>query len=345
MRYKLLGSSGLRVSELCLGTMTFGSEQTWGATREESQRIFERFASAGGQFLDTANCYADGASERLLGDFIASDRQRFVLGSKYSLTMRRDDPNAGGNHRKNMVASLEASLKRLRTDYLDIYWVHAWDFVTPAEEVMRALDDLVRAGKILYAGISDTPAWIVSHANVLASLRGWSPFIGIQILYSLMERTAERELLPMARALGLGVTAWRPLGAGILTGKYGASASSEPKRLGAGDARLSDSNLLVGQQVREIANEVGRTPAQVALNWLRQQPGSIIPIVGVRTAKQLEENLGSLDFTLDSQQIERLSALSKIELGFPHDFLATDRFRRLLFGDTLPSLDTAGRSK
>jgi aryl-alcohol dehydrogenase-like predicted oxidoreductase len=339
MHYQLLGKSGLRVSELCLGTMTFGAEQSWGSSREESRRIFDKFAEAGGQFLDTANCYADGASERLLGDFVATDRHRFVLATKYSLSMRRDDPNAGGNHRKNMVASLEASLQRLQTDYIDVFWVHAWDFVTPAEEVMRGLDDLVRAGKILYCGISDTPAWIVAHAHTLAILRGWSPFIGLQILYSLMERTAERELLPMARGLGLSVTAWRALGSGILTGKY-SDVVGEPKRVPAGDPRLSEKNVSVGEQVREFARSIGRSPAQVALNWVRQQSGSIIPIIGARTLQQLQDNLGALEFTLDPAQVERLSALTRIELGFPHDFLTTDRFRGLLFGDTFSKLRT-----
>nr|HMQ54595.1 aldo/keto reductase [Anaerolineae bacterium] len=220
MRYKLLGRSGLRVSELALGTMTFGEEWGWGASKEESKKIFDAYAEAGGNFVDTANRYTEGTSEKFVGDFIAADREHFVVATKYTLFMRRDDPNFSGNHRKNMVQALEASLKRLKTDYVDLYWVHAWDYTTPVEEVMRGLDDLVRSGKVLYIGISDTPAWIVSQANTMADLRGWSRFVGLQLRYSLIDRTVERELLPMARALDLGVTPWSVLGSGVLTGKY-----------------------------------------------------------------------------------------------------------------------------
>ncbi|MDJ0854760.1 MAG: aldo/keto reductase, partial [Desulfobacterales bacterium] len=211
MRYRLLGHSGLRVSELCLGAMTFGDDRGWGASPAESRRIFDAFAEAGGNFIDTADIYTAGTSEKLVGEFVAGDRERFVLATKYSNSAPVGDPNAAGNHRKNMVQSLEASLKRMQLDYIDLYWLHAWDFMTPVEEVMRAFDDLVRAGKILYAGISDTPAWIVSRADALADFRGWSRFVAIQVEYSLVERTVERELLPMAKALDLGVTAWSPL--------------------------------------------------------------------------------------------------------------------------------------
>jgi aryl-alcohol dehydrogenase-like predicted oxidoreductase len=200
MRYKLLGKSGLRVSELALGTMTFGEEWGWGASKEESRHIFEAYVAAGGNFIDTANRYTEGTSEKFVGEFVAPERDKFVVATKYTLFMRRNDPNAAGNQRKNMVQSLEASLKRLGTDYVDLYWVHAWDFMTPVEEVLRALDDMVRAGKILYVGISDTPAWVVSQANMLAELRGWTRFVGLQLPYSLIERTPERELLPMACA-------------------------------------------------------------------------------------------------------------------------------------------------
>ena len=220
MRYKLLGNSGLRVSELCLGTMTFGEDWGWGASKEDSRALFDAYREAGGNFIDTANFYTGGTSERFVGEFIASERDRFVVATKYTLTMRPGDPNASGNHRKNMIQSVEASLRRLGTDYIDLYWLHAWDYLTPVEEVMRGLDDLVRAGKVLYVGVSDTPAWIVSQANTLAALRGWTPFVGLQIEYSLIERTVERELLPMAEAFGLTILAWSPLGSGVLTGKY-----------------------------------------------------------------------------------------------------------------------------
>ena len=220
MKYYLLGRSGLRVSEICLGAMTFGEEWGWGASKDECRKIFNAYVDAGGNFIDTANKYTEGTSEKYIGEFIASDRDRFVLATKYTSNTRRGDPNAGGNHRKSMVQSLEASLQRLNTDYVDLYWVHAWDQTTPVEEMMRALDDMIKAGKILYAGISDAPAWVVSQANTLANLRGWTEFTGLQIEYSLIERTPERELLPMASALDIGVTAWSPLGNGLLTGKY-----------------------------------------------------------------------------------------------------------------------------
>ena len=225
MRYKLLGRSGLRVSELALGTMTFGPEWGWGASKDESRRMFDAYAEAGGNFLDTANRYTEGTSERYVGEFIASDRDHWVVATKDTLWMRRDDPNFSGNHRKNMVQALDASLKRLGTDYIDLYWVHAWDFTTPTSEVMRALDDMVRAGKVLHVGISDTPAWVVSRANTLAELRGWSPFVALQLRYSLIDRTAERDLIPMARAMDMAITPWSILGAGTLTGKYSRGAT------------------------------------------------------------------------------------------------------------------------
>jgi len=227
MKYYLLGKSGLRVSEICLGTMTFGNEWGWGASKDESRKIFDAYVDAGGNFIDTANIYTEGTSEKYIGDFISSDRDRFVIATKYTSNTRVGDPNSGGNHRKNMVQSLEASLKRLNTDYIDLYWVHAWDPTTPVEEMMRALDDMVKSGKILYIGISDAPAWIVSQANTLANLKGWTEFVGIQIEYSLIERTSERELIPMANALDIGITAWSPLGSGVLTGKYNKSSKED----------------------------------------------------------------------------------------------------------------------
>ena len=221
MRYKLFGRTGLRVSELCLGAMTFGEDWGWGAPKDECARILEAYAEAGGNFIDTANFYTDGSSERIVGELVAPERDRWVLATKYALNVRPDDPNAGGSHRKSLVQALDASLRRLRSDYVDIYWVHVWDAFTPAEEVVRALDDVVRAGKVLYVGISDTPAWLVSQAVTLADLRGWTRFAGLQVPYSLVWRDVERDLLPMARALDLAVTTWAPLGGGLLTGRYG----------------------------------------------------------------------------------------------------------------------------
>ena len=340
MRYKLLGNSGLRVSELCLGTMTFGEDWGWGADKEESRAVFQAFAEAGGNFLDTANIYTNGTSETLVGEFVKGDREKWVIATKYSLNTRPGDVNACGNHRKNLFQAVEASLKRLGTDYIDLLWLHIWDSLTPMEEVMRAFDDLVRMGKVLYIGISDSPAWIVSQANTLATLRGWTPFIGLQIEYSLKERTPERELLPMAKALNIGVTAWSPLGGGVLTGKY-----NQPNPV---DGRLSmtdqpfqilDRDLKIAETVLEIAREIGKSPAQVALNWLRNRPNSVIPIIGARRLSQLQDNLACVDFNLTGEQLQRLDNISAISLGFPHELLASQFVRDILLGGVAAQLD------
>src|ERR1700752_3606430 len=231
MKYRLLGNSGLRVSEAALGTMTFGEDWGWGATKDEARKVYDSFREAGGNFIDTANLYTNGASESFLGEFMEGHRESVVLATKYTNAMPGTDPNAGGNQRKNMMQSVEASLKRLRTDYIDLYWVHIWDRLTPVEEVMRGLDDLVRQGKVLYVGISDAPAWWIAQANTLAELRGWTQFIGLQIEYSLVERTVERELIPMAKALNLGVLAWSPLAHGVLTGKYHGEGKADGARM------------------------------------------------------------------------------------------------------------------
>jgi aryl-alcohol dehydrogenase-like predicted oxidoreductase len=343
MRYKLLGKSGLRVSELCLGTMGFGGGASWGSSKEESQRIFHTFADAGGNFIDTANTYTEGLSEIYLGEMLTPRRHGFVLATKYSLSVDANEVNSCGNHRKNMIQALEASLKRLRTDYIDLYWVHAWDFMTSVEEVMRALDDMVRAGKILYAGISDTPAWIVSQANTLASLRGWTPFVGLQIRYSLIDRAAERDLLPMAQAFDIGVTIWGALGGGLLSGKYLNNQSpNEPKRLAAGDPGLNERNLKISEEVKRVADRIDKTPSQVSLNWVRQSRACMIPIIAGRTVAQIEDNLGCVDFTLQEEFVRTLNEASGIDLGFPHDLLAADRFKKRLFGETLPLIDAGG---
>src|SRR5262245_54211117 len=229
MRYRLLGNSGLRVSEVALGAMTFGEEWGWGTAKGEARKVYNAFREAGGNFIDTANLYTSGSSESFLGEFMQGHRQSVVLATKYTNAAPGTDPNAAGNQRKNMMQSVDASLKRLQTDYIDLYWVHIWDQLTPVEEVMRGLDDLVSAGKVLNVGISDAPAWWIAQANTLASLRGWSPFIAMQIEYSLIERTVERELIPLAKALNVGVTAWSPLAGGVLTGKYHGQVSSDQK--------------------------------------------------------------------------------------------------------------------
>jgi aryl-alcohol dehydrogenase-like predicted oxidoreductase len=344
MKYRLFGRSGLRVSELALGTMTFGEEWGWGATKEESRRIFDEFVGAGGNFIDTANRYTEGTSEKLVGEFVALDRERFVIATKYTLYMRRDDPNFSGNHRKNLIQSLEASLKRLGTDYVDIYWLHAWDFTTPIDEVMRSLDDLVRSGKVRYIGISDTPAWIVSQANTIADFRGWTPFVGLQIRYSLIDRTPEADLLPMARALDLAVTPWSVLGAGVLSGKYTRGPAPHEGRAKDGAARV-ERNIEIARAVAAVAEECGCTPAQAAINWVRQQPGVVIPLLGGRNIAQIKDNLGALDFTLGPEHLKRLDEASRIDLGFPHNFLDKDVVRNLVYGGTYDRIENHRRAR
>jgi aryl-alcohol dehydrogenase-like predicted oxidoreductase len=337
MRYKLLGKSGLRVSELALGTMTFGEEWGWGASKEESKKVFDAYANAGGNFIDTANRYTEGTSEKFVGEFIKTDRNHFVLATKYTLKTKSGDPNYSGNHRKNMMNAIDESLKRLNTEYIDLYYLHAWDFTTPEDEILRGLDDLVRAGKIHYIGISDTPAWIVSRMNAIAELRGWTQFVALQIKYSLLERTVERELLPMARKLDLAVTPWAVIGGGILTGKYNKNKNED------GRAQLHKSikegNLKIAGEVIKIADEIGCSPVQVAINWVRQQPGVIIPILGARTEEQLQDNVDCLKFKLNDDQISKLNEVSKIELGFPHTFLSSDNIRDITFSGTFDQID------
>ncbi len=339
MRFKLLGKSGLRVSELCLGTMTFGEDWGWGAPLDESRRMFEAYVEAGGNFIDTANYYTEGTAERFVGEFIAAERDRFVVSTKYTLFKRRGDPNACGNQRKNLVQAIEASLKQLKTDYIDIYWIHAWDQMTPVEEIVRALDDMVRAGKVLYVGASDTPAWVIAHANTLADLRGWSRFIGLQAPYNLLERELEADIFPMARAFDVGVLTWGPLSSGKLTGKHSEGQTSDTKRMRS--VTLTDREAAIIDTTIQIAQETGHTPSQVAINWIRQQQhrAQIIPIIGARTLEQFKDNLGCLDFTLAPEQVQRLGAASQIELWFPHDFLAADTPKKLIYGGTYDLID------
>lgn len=331
MKLKTFGKSGLRVSELCLGTMTFGEEINWGASKAVSRQIFEKFSEAGGNFIDTANYYTAGTSERMLGEFMASRRDEYVLATKYTLAMNPDVANHAGNSRKNMMQSVEASLKRLKTDYLDILYVHAWDKLTPIEEMMRAFDDLVRSGKVMYIGVSDFPAWQVSKANMLAELKGWSSFIGLQIEYSLAERSAERDLLPMADDSQMAVAAWSPLAAGLLTGKYNKEGEINGRLDRAKSIRLKEDNLRIAQNVVDIADEIGSSPSQVAINWVMQHSERIFPIIGARTPEQLEDNLGAPQLTLSDEHKRQLDEVSAIERGFPHDFL--DRMGKVINGN------------
>jgi aryl-alcohol dehydrogenase-like predicted oxidoreductase len=341
MRYKLLGRSGLRVSELCLGAMTFGEDWGWGAPREECEKMVRAFVEAGGNFIDTANHYTNGSSERIVGEIIRPAREQFVVATKYSLSPRPDDPNGGGNHRKSLVQSLEGSLRRLGTDYIDLYWVHAWDALTPTEEMMRALDDVVRAGKVLYVGISDAPAWVVAQANTLADLRGWSRFVGLQVPYSLIERAVERDLLPMAKALDITVAAWGVLGGGALTGKYEAGRPRPAgNRLSEGpwaDSILTERALAIAAEVKRVAAAIDRTPSQVALAWVLAQRarGVVVPILGARRLSQLQDNLGALSVEIPPDAMARLDEASRIPLGFPHDF----RGLQFIYGNTRDRID------
>ena len=340
MRYRVFGRSGLKVSELCLGTMTFGEDWGFGASKEESRKQFDVFAAAGGNFIDTANVYTKGTSERFVGEFVKSDRDKFVVATKYSIATRFDDINAWGNSRKNMVQSVDASLERLGLDRIDLYWVHVADHITPVDEMMRALDDVVRAGKVVYVGVSDTPAWQVAQANTLAELRGWNRFVGLQIEYSLIERTPERELLPMADALGLAITPWGPIGGGVLSGKYSSSwDASDSKRVSANKHRFSERNMKIAGEVAAVARDLSRSSTQVALAWaMGRGLHGTIPIIGARTAAQLEDSLGAVDLTLSNEMLVRLDDVSKVDLGFPHDFLARPSMARTLRGDLGPKL-------
>lgn len=319
MRYTTFGRTGLRVSELVLGAMTFGEQGGVGAPIEQCRRILGAYEDAGGNMIDTAINYRGGASEEIVGELLRGRRDRFVLATKYTVTRDAADPNGGGNHRKNLRLSLETSLRRLRTEYVDVYWVHIWDRHTPVEETLRALDDAVTAGKVLYAGISDAPAWVVSRANTLAQWRGWTPFAGLQVPYSLLNRDAERELLPMASSFGMTVTAWSPLGGGVLSGKYDSPDSSAQSRLDRG--AISERDLGIARVVRSVADELGATPAQVALAWTRLRPG-VLPMIGARTYAQIVDNLACTELTLTQEQADRLAAATGFVPGFPADFIA-----------------------
>jgi aryl-alcohol dehydrogenase-like predicted oxidoreductase len=330
MNYKLLGRSGLKVSELCLGTMGFGTEGGWGADKDDSFAIMDAYANAGGNFLDTANMYKLGTSEKIIGEYLTgNDRDFFVLATKYSLKDNTTNPNASGNNRKNMIRSVEESLKRLKTDFIDLFYLHIWDDITPIDEVMRGMDDLVRQGKVNYIAISDTPAWIISKGNTLAELMGWSQFIALQVEYSLIARTPERDLIPMAKHFGMTVTPWAPLGGGVLTGKY---ISGEQGRIKPESKRLNDRAVEITKAVVSIADELGVSPGNVALKWTMQQGFSCIPIVGATKLSQLEDNLKTVDVTLSDEQLKRLDDASAIELGFPGEFFREDAVKMNTFG-------------
>ena len=345
MKYQLLGNTGLRVSELCLGTMTFGEDWGWGADKTTSQTIYHRFIDAGGNFVDTADAYTNGTSETFLGEFMQGHRSQVVLATKYTDELNPDnkDPNAAGNSRKNLMQSVEGSLRRLKTDYIDLLWVHSWDFMTPVQEVMRGLDDLVRQGKVLYIGISDAPAWVIAEANLLAELRGLTPLAAMQVEYNLVERTPERELIPLAKARNLSVVGWSPLASGILTGKYsknGNGSNGNSRRLDDAPFKAqSDKNLRIGDHVVAMAQEMNVSPSQLAIRWVMQR--GVIPILGARTEKHYQDNIGVLDFTIPDEPMERLNKISQIELGFPLDFLI--QTRNATFGSTYDKIEAKSK--
>jgi len=324
--YVSLGKSGLRVSPLCLGAMTFGEEWGWGSTPTISARILDRYIERGGNFIDTANGYTKGHSEKIIGDHLgrhSSQRDRAVIATKFFTNMYSGDPNGGGASRKAIIESCHQSLRRLQTDYIDLYWMHAWDRFTPIEETMRVLDDLVTAGKVRYIGFSDTPAWKVTQAQVTALLRGWAPLVALQLEYNLIERTIEGELIPAALEFGLGVTPWSPLKSGVLSGKYTREnvAQANPGRGPRVSNNLTEQTFGILDVLYTVAREADSTPARVALHWIQARPGVASTIIGARTPEQLEDNLGALDVQLTPAQTAALEEVSRPKLNFPHDFV------------------------
>ncbi|MBJ3776326.1 aldo/keto reductase [Acuticoccus mangrovi] len=349
MKTTFLGHTGLRVSELCLGTMTFGTETGWGADMDESRAIFDAYVAAGGNFIDTANLYTGGTSERFVGDFVKGERDRFVIATKYTASSDKTDPNAGGNQRKNLVRSLDASLKRLGTDYVDLYFVHMFDGFTPIEETLRALDDQVRAGKVLYVGFSDFPAWMVAKADTLASLTGLTRPACIQIEYNLAMRDAERELIPMADALGLSVMDWSPLGAGALSGKivrpdpeenYTGRVASGAVARNFDKYRSERANAIVRELIA-AAGALGTTPSRLAIAWLRAKSDIHIPIVGARSVRHVEDNLAAAELAVPVEIMARLDRASPPDLGFPISFLRAGQGD--WYGDQPQRLDQRAR--
>jgi aryl-alcohol dehydrogenase-like predicted oxidoreductase len=321
--YISLGRSALRVSPFCLGTMTFGEDWGWGTGVAQSEAILGAYLQRGGNFIDTANLYTNGHSEKIIGDYIAAHsglRDRIVLATKFFGNLHPGDPNGGGAGRKAIIRQCEESLRRLQTDYIDLYWLHNWDRAAPIEETLRAMDDLVTAGKARYLGISDVPAWKVAQAQTTAHFRGFTPMIGLQIEYSLLARTVEGELIPMAQELGLGVMPWGPLRGGKLSGKYTRDNAGEQMSDRTGSAAgLTDSEHAIVDVVNEVAAELSATAAAVALAWVHGRPGVASTLIGARRLDQFEANLEALDLRLADEQIRRLDAVSKPNLNFPAD--------------------------
>lgn len=336
MRYRLLGNTGLKVSEVALGTGTFGTAWGWGCTPEQSRDLFDRFVEAGGNLFDCADGYQNGEAETLLGAFVQPHRDDVILSTKYTTAAGARSIARTGNSRKAMMLGLEGSLARLRTDHVDIFWVHMPDLVTPIDEIMRGLEDVVQSGKARYLGISDFPAWKVSRAVTLAELRGWAPVSAVQIEYSLAERTAEREIIPMADAYGLSVFVWAALGGGILTGKYRRNEEGRLTRGGGAIRAMAPAREdAILDAIERVAADLGATAAQVAIAWVRAREtrgSSFIPILGARNAAQLADNLAAIDLDLRADHLAMLDAASAIEPGFPHELIARDEMKALHTG-------------
>jgi aryl-alcohol dehydrogenase-like predicted oxidoreductase len=345
--YVTLGRSGLRVSPLCLGAMTFGEDLGWGSSESESKAIIDRYLGRGGNFIDTANMYTYGHSEVILGEHLGrvpSKRDRVVLATKFYGNLFPGDPNGGGAGAKSLIGAVHQSLRRLQTDYIDLLWMHAWDRHTPIEETLRAVDDLVRAGKVRYLGFSDTPAWKVAQAQTIAQFRGLVPVIALQIEYSLLERTVEAELVPAARELGLGITPWSPLKSGALSGKYTRDNAGKIKadRGLWVESSLDERTFKIVDALIAIGRELDTTPARVALAWVQSQPGVTSTIVGARTVEQLDQNLGALDVVLAPAHLAALAALSQPSLPFPAAML--DRAGSFMHGGISVNGDDAAPS-
>jgi aryl-alcohol dehydrogenase-like predicted oxidoreductase len=343
--YRLLGRSGLRVSPLALGTMTFRvGGGSWGSTDEEAKQMVDMYIDRGGNFIDTADFYGQmGQSEELLGELVKGRRDPLVISTKYSLTTEPGNPNAAGNHRKNMMLSVENSLKRLGTDYIDLLYLHMWDFRTPVDEILRSFDDLVSSGKVLYIGLSDTPAWQASRMQAIAELRGWNQFCALQICYNLVERTVEREMIPMAKEMGMGISPWAPLGSGVLTGKYtrddlgegDMSDISSRKAINAMTGKLTAEALDVADAAVAVAKEIGCTTPQLAVAWTLHNPAVCSPVVGARNPAQLEDNLGALDVAISAEQMARLDEVSAVPPVFPIDMLKSPAESMMMGGVTV----------
>ena len=342
MRYTTLGHSGTRVSELCLGTMTFGEDWGWGASKEDSRAQFDAFAAAGGNFIDTSSNYTNGTAESFVGDFISADRDYWVVATKYTLRRpgsRPDDLNAGGNGRKNMVRTVEASLKRLNTGHIDLLYLHMWDYSTPVEEVMRGFDDLVRAGKVLHVGFSDTPAWVVARAQTLSEWRGYPPVVAYQAAWNVIERGVELDVLPMTRAFGMSLLAFNLLGGGKLTGKFNKPGGpDEPTRA----RNANETETAAAEVLLRMASETGRSSSQIAVNWVRQRSPNAIPILGARRPAQLADTLAALEFALTDEQMAELNALRPPTRDYPHSFWNDNIRRNLIYGKRVDEIDLDG---